>query len=60
MQSQIINYHKRQVYGLEKLYITDPKQAQAVSALTGRKTIEQRDIDALAILGITLVHTPIN
>lgn len=55
-----MNYHKKSVYGVEKLYITDVKQAQAVSALTGRKTIETRDIEALRVLGIELVHVPIN
>lgn len=55
-----VSYHKKSVYGVEKLYITDAKQAQAVSALTGRKTIETRDIEALRVLGIELVHVPIN
>lgn len=55
-----IHYHKRSVYGIEKLYITDAATAERVSRLTGRKTIEPRDIENLAALGVELIHQPIN
>ena len=60
MTSQAIKYHKKSVYGNEMLYITDAEQARAVQALTGQKTISQRIIDALKMLGVECVHVPVN
>jgi type IV secretory pathway TraG/TraD family ATPase VirD4 len=55
-----INYHKKSVYGVDKIYINDEKTAASVSKLTGKKTIDARDIEALSELGHLLIHQPIN
>lgn len=48
----VIEYYSKNVYGVEKLYIADGKIAEIVRALTGRKTIDARDIQALKSLGL--------
>ena len=42
-----INYYRKNVYGVEKIYIEDKTQAACVSMLTGKMTVDQRDIDAI-------------
>lgn len=60
MQSQTISFHKKNVYGVEKLYITDEKKAGTFYKLTGRKTLNTKDIEVLKEFNINCVHTPIN
>jgi len=52
-----IQYFKRDVYGNPLFYIVG-EQAEALRRLTGKKTVDQRDITALEALGHTfeLVH----
>ena len=52
-----IQYFKRDVYGNPLFYIVG-EQAEALRRLTGKKTIDRRDIAALESLGHTfeLVH----
>jgi len=51
-----IDYIKKQVYGNEMLYIKNETIAATVRSLTGKKTIDQRDIDALIKLGATFTQ----
>lgn len=55
-----ITYYKKNVYGVEQMYISQIAIASAVSKLTGKKTIDERDKIALAVLGHEVVHEPIN
>lgn len=48
-----IEYFKKSVYGNDMLYIKDAKQAETIRVLTGKKTIDARDIEMLSRLGIT-------
>jgi hypothetical protein len=38
-------------YGVERIHVIDPKTREAISSLTGRKTLLQSDIVALKSLG---------
>ncbi len=55
-----ITYYKKNVYGIEQTYISDPVIADVVRMLTGKKTISNRDMTALEALGHEVVHEPIN
>lgn len=46
-----IEYIKKNVYGNEMIYIKDEKISQIVRGITGKKTINQNDIDSLTKLG---------
>lgn len=48
-----IDFCVRQVYGLNKMYITDLKIAEIVSRLTGERTLTKRAKEALEDLGFT-------
>ena len=41
-------------FGKTLHYVTDPVQAQALTSLTGKKTINEKDIANLKTLGITV------
>ena len=41
----------RNVYGNEMFYCSDTDAAAALSRLTGKKTLDEGDIDALRVLG---------
>jgi hypothetical protein len=48
-------YYTKHVYGVPKRYFTsDCDEVKAILSLTGSKTIRDRDIKALATLGIHL------
>lgn len=49
---QIIIYTKN-VYGNTHIYMKDSKEARAVQALTGKKTLDKGDMINLHLLGIT-------
>jgi hypothetical protein len=52
-----IMYYRKNVYGQDLLYIVGA-EGDAIKTLTGKKTIDRRDIAALETLGHTfeLVH----
>ena len=52
----IIEYYKKNVYGNELFYVKDSKQAMLLFILTGRKTINEKDIDVLGELGFTMTQ----
>jgi hypothetical protein len=53
----IIQFYIKNVYGVNNIYISDNRQAKLVQTLTGRKTINQGDIEALTELtGCTWVQ----
>lgn len=49
-----IEYYCQGNYGQDYFYIIDTNIAQAVSRLTGRKTLTQSDFNALRSLGFEL------
>lgn len=51
-----IPFFTKSVYGNEHKYVADPILAQAISALTGKRTIDARDVSALSALGHSFVQ----
>lgn len=51
MKDNIIKFYRDRVYGVIKFYVKDPKVAEAITTLTGRKTITEEDMQALGTLG---------
>jgi len=51
-----IEYYKKDVYGKTLLYIKDPGTAKNIYLLTGKKTIDEIDMDVLSILGCKFVQ----
>ena len=49
---------KTQAFGKTLHYVTDPAQAAALSSLTGKKTINDKDIANLETLGIAVNLKP--
>ena len=49
-----IKTQPKTAFGKTLHYVTDPVQAQALSSLTGKKTINDKDIANLKTLGITV------
>ena len=48
-----IELELKNVYGNELIYIKDEQAKDAVQTLTGKKTIDYQDINALESLGLT-------
>lgn len=51
-----IEYFKKAVYGIDKLYVKDEEKAKLIYMLTGRKTLSAMDIVALTALGFDLIQ----
>ena len=49
-----IKTQPKTAFGQTLHYVTDPTQAQALSSLTGKKTINEKDIANLKTLGIAV------
>ena len=49
-----IKTQPKTAFGKTLHYVTDPVQAKALSSLTGKKTINEKDIANLKTLGITV------
>ena len=49
-----IKTQPKTAFGKTLHYVTDPTQAQALSSLTGKKTINEKDIANLKTLGIAV------
>ena len=47
---------KTQAFGRELHYVLDPVYAAALTSLTGKKTINAKDIANLETLGLSLIH----
>lgn len=50
-----IQYIKKSVYGLDKLYIIG-EHKKSIETLTGKKTVNKKDIEALQALGLNLEY----
>lgn len=48
-----IKFYRKNVYGKELMYVADEKIAHHLSQLTGRKTVDSRDMHDLKELGFT-------
>ena len=51
MDNKIIEYYRIKVYGINKYYANDPKIAEAISKITGQKTLVQSTLNGLKELG---------
>ena len=49
-----IKTQPKTAFGKTLPYVTDPVQAQALTSLTGKKTINEKDIENLKTLGIAV------
>ena len=49
-----IKTQAKTAFGRTLHYVTDPEQAQALQNLTGKKTLTDRDILSLNMLGLTV------
>ena len=49
-----IKTQPKTAFGKTLHYVTDPAQAAALTSLTGKKTINDKDIASLKTLGITV------
>lgn len=45
----------KNVYGIEKCYLKDSEQSEAIKQLTGKKTLAVKDIENLKALGIDII-----
>ena len=54
LQNMTIKTQPKTAFGKTLHYVTDPVQAQALSSLTGKKTINEKDIANLKTLGIAV------
>jgi hypothetical protein len=50
----IIQAKIRSVYGNDLIYIIDPMIAQAISRITGKKTIDRRNIQEFKNIGVII------
>ena len=46
----------KSVYGNDLMYVVEPGKANLVRLLTGKKTVNAYDIEALKGLGIEVIH----
>jgi len=53
MKNKVIKFYQDRVYGVIKNYVKEPELAQAITTLTGRKTLTDQDMKALESLGFT-------
>lgn len=53
----VVEYIKKNVYGVNKLYIVDPNNQKAFTELTGNKTISAEQINAFQRFGVTFTQT---
>ena len=54
-----IKTQPKTAFGKTLHYVTDPVYAQALTSLTGKKTINETDIANLKTLGIAVVSQPV-
>ena len=54
-----IKTQPKPAFGKTLHYVTDPVLAQALTSLTGKKTINETDIKNLKTLGIAVVSQPV-
>lgn len=53
-----LNWYWKSVYGVDMRYLVDCPEANAVKALTGRKTLLEADMDMLAVIGVDFAEVP--
>lgn len=51
-----VEYYIKNVYGIDRIYIKDPKLAEAIARITGKKTIEENQIENFKELGIEFIE----
>ena len=49
-----ISIKRKENYGTSMIYVCEPEHAETVSQLTGKKTISEKDVEALKKLGVTI------
>lgn len=53
METKIIEYYTKSVYGEDKFYVADEKLARILTLITGRKTLLSYDFEGFKLLGFT-------
>ncbi len=54
-----IKTQPKTAFGKTLHYVTDPAQAAALTSLTGKKTINEKDIASLKTLGVAVDSQPV-
>lgn len=49
-----ISVKRREVYGNALIYVCDPTHADVISGLTGKKTVSEKDLSLLKMLGVEI------
>ena len=49
-----IKTQSKTAFGTVRHYVVDPVQADAIKTLTGKKTVNDKDLVALQLLGLTI------
>ena len=49
-----IETQSKTAFGTVRHYVVDPVQADAIKTLTGKKTVNDKDLVALQLLGLTI------
>ena len=58
-QNMTIKTQPKTAFGKTLHYVTDPALAQALTSLTGKKTINEKDIANLKTLGVAVESQPV-
>lgn len=51
-----IKYYQKNVYGKDLMYLADPVYSDTLQIISGRRTITQRDMLALNMIGFEFVE----
>ena len=51
-----IKYYKKNIYGVTLMYIHDRRLSMTIGMLTGKKTVDQFDLQSLEKLGHTCIE----
>lgn len=54
MEEVKISIKRKVNYGTEMIYICEPQHAHTISQLTGKRTVSERDLEALKSLGVQI------
>jgi len=55
-----IRYYRKEVYGKTLFYVKNRSQRKALRALTGKKTISEKDFEALKMLGFEVAQARVS
>lgn len=57
MKKEPIEIYEKNVFGRTMMYVQNPETAKTIAVLTGKLTLDDKDIDALKKLGFAVTIT---